>query len=80
LVGRVLPLFAHHDDRADHLSGRSDVEVQRFVVLGRSEDRRMGERRLEFVERLLGLDGPGEALMLLQEPVEGQAFLARAAR
>jgi hypothetical protein len=31
----------------------------------------VGERRLEFVKRLLSLDGLGEALMLLQEPVEG---------
>jgi hypothetical protein len=29
----------------------------------------MGERRFEFVKRLLGLDGPGEALVLLQELV-----------
>jgi hypothetical protein len=36
----------------------------------------MGEHRLEFVKRLLSLDGPGEALVLLQEPLEGQAFLA----
>jgi hypothetical protein len=31
----------------------------------------MGERRLELVKRFLGLDGPGEALVLLQELVEG---------
>jgi hypothetical protein len=31
----------------------------------------MGKRRLEFVKRLLGLDGPEEALVLLQESVEG---------
>jgi hypothetical protein len=31
----------------------------------------MGERRLEFVKRLLGLDSPREALVLLQEQVEG---------
>jgi hypothetical protein len=31
----------------------------------------MGERLLEFVKRLLGLDGPGEALVLLQKPVKG---------
>jgi hypothetical protein len=36
----------------------------------------VGEHRLEFVKRLLSLDGPGEVLVLLQEPVEGQAFLA----
>jgi hypothetical protein len=36
----------------------------------------VGKRRLEFVKRLLGLDGLGEALVLLQEPVEGQAFFA----
>jgi hypothetical protein len=31
----------------------------------------MGERRYKFVKRLLGLDDPGEALVLLQESVEG---------
>jgi hypothetical protein len=31
----------------------------------------MRERRLEPVKRLLGLDGLGEALVLLQESVEG---------
>jgi hypothetical protein len=36
----------------------------------------MGERRLELVKRLLGLDGPGKALVLLQESVEGQPLLA----
>jgi hypothetical protein len=61
----------HDDDRTDHLGGRRNVEVQRLAVLGRCEDRRMGECCLQLVERLLGLDGPGEALMLLQEPVEG---------
>jgi hypothetical protein len=68
----------HNDDRADHLGGRSDVEVQRFTVLRRREDQRVGERRLELVERLLGLDGPGEVFVLLQEPVEGPS--RRAAR
>jgi hypothetical protein len=34
----------------------------------------VGKRRLEFVKRLLGLDGPREALVLLQESVEGQAL------
>jgi hypothetical protein len=61
----------HHDDCTDHLGGRNDIEVQRFAVLGRHEDWRVGERCLEFVKRLLSLDGLGEALMLLQEPVEG---------
>jgi hypothetical protein len=55
----------HHDDRADHLGGRSDVEVQRFAVLGWHEDRRAGEHRIEFVQHLLGLDGLGEAFVLL---------------
>jgi hypothetical protein len=50
----------HYDDRANHLGGRSDIEVQRFAVLRRREDRCVGERRLELVESLLGLDGPGE--------------------
>jgi hypothetical protein len=36
----------------------------------------VGERRLEFVKRLLGLDGPGESPVLLQESVEGQSLLA----
>jgi hypothetical protein len=31
----------------------------------------VGERRLELVKYLLGLDGPGEALVLLQESVVG---------
>jgi hypothetical protein len=65
----------HHDDRTDHLGGRSDVEVQRFTILGRREDRRVGERRLEFVKHLLSLDGPGEGLVLLQELVKRQALL-----
>jgi hypothetical protein len=33
-----------------------------------------GERRLEFVKHLLGLDGLGEALVFLQVSVEGQAL------
>jgi hypothetical protein len=65
----------HHDDCADHLGGHSDVEVQRFTVLRWREDRRVGERRLELVECLLGLDGPGETFVLLQESVEGKTFL-----
>jgi hypothetical protein len=32
----------HNDDRADHLGGRSDVEVQRLAALRRREDRRVG--------------------------------------
>jgi hypothetical protein len=36
----------------------------------------MGEHWLELIKRLLGLDGPGEALVLLQESVEGQPLLA----
>jgi hypothetical protein len=31
----------------------------------------MGERCLQLVKCLLGLDGPGEALVLLKESVEG---------
>jgi hypothetical protein len=41
--------------------------VQRFAVLRWREDRRVGERRLELIEHLLGLDGPGEAFVLLQD-------------
>jgi hypothetical protein len=67
----------HHDDGADHLSGRDDVEVQRLAVLGRRQNWRVGERCLELVKRLLGLDRPGEALVLLQESVEGQPLLAK---
>jgi hypothetical protein len=48
-----------------------DVEVQRLAVLRWRKNRGVGERRLQLVKRLLGLDGPGEALVLLQEPVEG---------
>jgi hypothetical protein len=73
-VSLLCPL--HHDDRIDHLGGRIDIEIQGFAVLGRSEDRRVGERHLEFVKCLLGLDGLGETLMLLQEPIEGQALFA----
>jgi hypothetical protein len=65
----------YHDDGANHLGGRGYVEVQRFAVLRRCKDWGLGEACLQLVKRLLGLDGPGEPLMLLQEPVEGQAFL-----
>jgi hypothetical protein len=65
----------YNDDGADHLGGRGYVEVQRFAILGRCEDWSVGEGRLQLVKRLLGLDGPAEPLVLLQEPVEGQAFL-----
>jgi hypothetical protein len=66
----------HHDHGADHLGSRGHVEVQRLAVLRRCEDWGMGKGRLQLVKRLLGLGGPGEALMLPEEPVEGQAFLA----
>jgi hypothetical protein len=36
----------------------------------------VGEGRLQLIKRLLGLDSPGKMLMLLEEPVEGQALLA----
>jgi hypothetical protein len=65
------PCTFHHDDGADHLGGRGDVEVRRLAALGRRQDRRVGERRLEFIKRLLGLNGPGKALVFLQESVEG---------
>jgi hypothetical protein len=67
----------YNDDRADHLGGRRDVEVQGLAALRRCEDRRVGERCLQLVERLLGLDGPGESFLFLQEPVEGQTLLAK---
>jgi hypothetical protein len=65
----------YYDDGADHLGGRGYVEVQRFAVLRRCKDWSVGEGRLQLVKRLLGLDGPGKPLVLLQELVEGQAFL-----
>jgi hypothetical protein len=65
----------YYDDGADHLGGRGYVEVQRFAVLRRCKDWSVGEGRLQLVKRLLCLDGPGEPLVLLQELVEGQAFL-----
>jgi hypothetical protein len=66
----------HHDHSADHLGGRSHVEVQRFAVLWRCEDWSVGQGHLQLVKRLLGLgSSPGEALVLLEEAVEGQAFL-----
>jgi hypothetical protein len=37
----------------------------------------VGQGRLQLVERILGLGGPGEALVLLEEAVEGQAFFAK---
>jgi hypothetical protein len=61
----------YHDDGADHLGGRGNVEVQRLAVLGRRMNRGVGEGRLQLVKRLLGLDGPGEPLVFSQEPVEG---------
>jgi hypothetical protein len=53
------------------MGGSGNVEVQRLAVLGRHKDRGVGERRLQLVKRLLGLDGPGEPLVFFQEPVEG---------
>jgi hypothetical protein len=61
----------YYDDGADHLSGCGDVEVQWLVALRWCQDRGVGERHLQLVKRLLGLDGPGEALVFLQEPLEG---------
>jgi hypothetical protein len=66
----------YHDDGAVHLGGRSHVEVQRFAVLRWCKNWGAGERRLQLIKRLLGLNGPGESLVFLQEPIEGQAFLA----
>jgi hypothetical protein len=66
LVRRAPLLRAlYYDDSADHLSGRGDVEVQRLAALRRRKNRGMGERCLQLVKRLLGLDGPGEALVFL---------------
>jgi hypothetical protein len=67
----------YHDDGADHLGGHGYVEVQRLAVQRRRKDQGVGERRLQLVKGLLGLDGPGEPLVFLQEPVEGQAFLTK---
>jgi hypothetical protein len=61
----------YYDDSTNHLSGRGDVEVQRLAVLRQHKNRGMGECRLQFVKRFLGLNGPGEALVFLLEPVEG---------
>jgi hypothetical protein len=66
----------HHDYGADHLGGRGHVELQGFAVLRRREDQGVGQGCLQLVERVLGLGGPGEALVLLEEAIEGQAFLA----
>jgi hypothetical protein len=59
----------YYDDHADYLSGHRDVEVQRLAVSRWCEDRLVC--RLELVQRVLGLNGPGEALVLLQESVKG---------
>jgi hypothetical protein len=61
----------HHDYGADHLGGCSHVEVQRLAISRRSEDRGVGKGCFQLIKRLLGLGGPGETLMLLEEPVEG---------
>jgi hypothetical protein len=34
----------------------------------------VGQGRIQLVERILGLGGPGKALVLLEEAVEGQAL------
>jgi hypothetical protein len=68
-VNLLRPLY--NDDRADHLGGCHEIEVQRLAALRQREDWRVRECRLQLVERLLGLDGPGEVLVLLQDPVEG---------
>jgi hypothetical protein len=60
--GMPLLRALHYDDGADHLGGCGNVEVQRFAVLRRCEDRGVGKGRLQLVKRLLGLDGPGEPL------------------
>jgi hypothetical protein len=78
LDGQRVPLLRalYYDDGADHLGSCDHVEVQRFAILRWCEDWGMGKGRLQLIERLLGLDGLGEPLMLLEEPVEGQALLA----
>jgi hypothetical protein len=58
------------------LGGRGHVELQGLAVLRRREDRGAGQGRLQLIERILGLGGPGEALVLLEEVMKGQAFLA----
>jgi hypothetical protein len=66
----------YHDYGADHLGGRGHVELQRFAILRRFEDRGVGQGCLQLVERVLGLGGPGEALVLFEEAIEGQALFA----
>jgi hypothetical protein len=66
----------HHDHGADHLGGCGHVELQGLAVLRWREDRGVRWGRLQLVERILGLGGPGEALVLLEEAIEGQALLA----
>jgi hypothetical protein len=66
----------HHDHGADHLGSRSHVEVHRLVVLRRCKDWGVVKGRLQLIKCLLGLSGPGEALVLLEEPVEGQPLFA----
>jgi hypothetical protein len=55
----------YYDDNSDHLSGRGDVEAQRLAILRQRKNQGVGERRLQLVKRLLGLDGLGEALVFL---------------
>jgi hypothetical protein len=66
----------YHDHGTDHLGSRSHVEVQRLAALRWREDGGVGEGCLQLVKRLLGLGGPGEAPVLLEEPVE-RASLSR---
>jgi hypothetical protein len=61
----------HYDYGADHLGGCGHVELQGFTVLWRREDRGVGQGCLQLVKRVLGLSGPGEALVLFEEVIEG---------
>jgi hypothetical protein len=60
----------HNDYGADHLGSRIHVEVQRFAILWLCKDQGVGQGRLQLVKHPLGLGGPGETLVLLEETVE----------
>jgi hypothetical protein len=57
----------HNDDRADHLGGLRNIEVQRLAISGRCENRRVRECCIQLVDGFLGLVGPGKAFVLLQK-------------
>ena len=64
LVG-VTALFSLDDECcADHLSGRGDVEEERFSVLGRYQCEGCCSERLELLEGLLRFSHPSELIGL----------------